>query len=66
MLYSASLYVLTQIYRIAKLGTIIIFDEFPSLLHEFRALDDYCAAYMRNYGVLDSTQYDIQIAIQML
>src|SRR5262249_40332260 len=43
-LYSASLYVLTQIDQIAKPGTIIIFDEFPSLLHEFRALEDYCAA----------------------
>ena len=65
-LYSASLYVLTQIDQIAKPGTIIIFDEFPDLLHEFRALEDYCAAYMRNYDVLGSTHNDVQIAIQML
>jgi methyltransferase family protein len=64
-LYSASLYVLTQIDSIAKPGTVIIFDEFASLLHEFRALEDYCCAYMRNYEVVGATQHDVQIAVRM-
>jgi len=65
-LYSATLYVLTQVDRIAKHGTIIIFDEFTSLLDEFRALEDYCAAYRRNYEVVASTPHNIQIAIRLL
>lgn len=65
-LYSASLYVLTQTNGIAKPGTIIIFDEFPSLLHEFRALEDYCAAYLRKYEVVGATQNAVQVAIRML
>ena len=65
-LYSASLYVLTQVDKIAKSGTLIIFDEFTSLLHEFRALEDYCSAYMRSYKVVAATKDDVQIAIQMI
>lgn len=64
-LYSASLYALTQIDSIAKPGTVLIFDEFPSLLHEFRALEDYCSAYMRSYEVVGTTQHNVQIAIRM-
>lgn len=64
-LYSASLYVLTQIDQIAKPGTVLIFDEFPSLLHEFRALEDYCSAYMRSYEIVGATQQNVQIAIRM-
>jgi len=25
-------------------------------MHEYRALDDYCSAYMRNYEVIASTE----------
>jgi hypothetical protein len=69
-IYSAALYVLTQMDHKIKPGTIIIFDEFSNVLHEFRALDDYCAAYMRAYEVLGVTHnqrdYFGQIAIRML
>lgn len=65
-LYSAALFVMTQLDKVAKPGTIIIFDEFTSLLHEFRALEDYCQAYLRDYSVLGSTQSEIQVAIKML
>jgi Macrocin-O-methyltransferase (TylF) len=65
-LYSSSLYALTKIDHIVKPGTIIIFDEFTGLLHEFRALEDYCAAYMREYEVIGSTPHDVQIAIRMM
>ena len=51
-LYSATLYVLTAAHSIIKPGTIVIFDEFSSVLHEFRALEDYCSAYMRDFEVV--------------
>jgi len=47
-LYSSSLYLLTQLDPIAVPGTVIIFDEIYSALHEFRAMKDYLSAYKRN------------------
>jgi O-methyltransferase len=46
-LYSSTLYVLTMLNHLFKAKTIIIFDEFPSALHEFRAWNDYLSAYGR-------------------
>lgn len=70
-LYSSTLYVLTKCNEIITPGTIIIFDEFLSVLNEFRALQDYCSSYMRKYEVIGATNvyYDknyVQIAIRML
>ena len=68
-LYSATLYVLTYANGIIVPGTIIMFDEFSTMLHEFRALEDYCSSYMRNYEIigatLSSSKYYTQIAIKM-
>ncbi len=47
-LYSSSLYLLTKLDKLAVAGTIIIFDELYSALHEFRAMRDYCSAYRRS------------------
>jgi hypothetical protein len=64
-LYSATLYVLTRCHNLLKPGVIIIFDEFSSVLNEFRALDDYCSAYCRKYDVLGATEaYFAQVAIR--
>ena len=46
-LYSSTLYVLTMLNYLLRSKTIIIFDEFPSTLHEFRAWNDYLSAYKR-------------------
>jgi O-methyltransferase len=46
-LYSSSLYLLTQLDPFAVAGTVIIFDELYSALHEFRAMNDYLSAYRR-------------------
>lgn len=54
-LYSSSLYLLTRLHDIIKKNTIIIFDEFNNVMDEFRALEDYCAAYYRKYTVIAST-----------
>jgi hypothetical protein len=65
-LYSSTLYVLTQCESILVPGTIIIFDEFSSILHEFRALEDFCSSYRRSYVVLGATEAFEQVVIQML
>lgn len=64
-LYSATLYVLTIANAIIKPGTLVIFDEFYSVLHEFKALEDYCDAYLREYEVVAITGDCLQVAIRM-
>jgi hypothetical protein len=65
-LYSSALYVLTFLNAIMVPGTVIIFDEFFSALHEFRALEDYSSSYVRSYKVVAATKGHGQIAIRML
>lgn len=65
-LYSATLFVLTCGHPYFRPGTIVIFDEFCSELHEFRAWDDYCAAYRRNYEVVGATEGYGKVAVRLL
>lgn len=69
-LYSATLFVLTQMHFFLKKGSIIIFDEFSSVLHEFRAFEDYCSAYGVKFEVLvrseTSKSYYAHVAIRIL
>jgi O-methyltransferase len=65
-LYSATLFVLTFMDDLLIPGTVIIFDEFYSVLDEFRALEDYASAYMRSYEVLAATKNHVQVAIRLL
>lgn len=46
-LYSSTHYVLSKLDDFITPGAIIIFDEFASPLHEFRAWNDYTGAFMR-------------------
>jgi O-methyltransferase len=64
-LYTSTLYVLTRANDIISTGTIIIFDEFFSVMHEFRALEDYCTSYLRNYETIAATRKHGRIAIRM-
>ncbi|WP_141797288.1 TylF/MycF/NovP-related O-methyltransferase [Nocardioides sp. SLBN-35] len=65
-LYSSTLYVLTRLNALLVPGTIVVFDEFSSVLNEFAALEHYCSAYVREYDVLASAwHYFCQIAIRM-
>lgn len=68
-LYASTLYVLTRCNDILSRDAIVLFDEFSSVLHEFRALEDYCAAHRRDYDVLAATVSPIgyygQVAIRM-
>jgi O-methyltransferase len=53
-LYSSALYCLTKLDPVLPSGTIIIFDEFGSVLHEFRAAQDYLSSYRREFKVICS------------
>ena len=56
-LYSSSLLVLTQILPSLKKDDIIIFDEFCSYLHEYRALVDATTAYPMRFKALAHTLF---------
>lgn len=64
-LYSSTLFVLTQLGPRLRPGDILIFDEFSSVLHEFRALDDWAAAYPCRYEVLATANDCTQVALQL-
>jgi O-methyltransferase len=64
-LYSSALYCLTKLDAILPAGTIIIFDEFGDVLHEFRALDDYLASYRREAKVLCSHDDFFAMAVEL-
>jgi hypothetical protein len=54
-LYSSTLYTLAMLNECMVAGTVIIFDEFASPEHEFRAWNDYCDAFMRRARLIGSS-----------
>jgi O-methyltransferase len=54
-LYSSTLYCLTTLDPIVSPGTLIVLDDFFDALHVYRALSDYCSAYVREYRILAHT-----------
>lgn len=66
-LYSATLFCLTQLDRITSKGTIIIFDEFSVLLHEFSAFHDYTRSYYREWEFVCVSGMNYEhVAVRML
>jgi len=69
-LYSSTLYVLTKLDEVIVPGTIILFNEFSSVLSEFRALDDYSSSYLKKYRLLGATNapndFYAHIAIEVI
>lgn len=65
-LYSSTLYALTIFDAYITPGTIIIFDEFFTVGHECRALEDYTSSYNREYKVLAATKQYAQLAIEIV
>jgi hypothetical protein len=51
-LYPSTLFVLGKLDALIKPGTIVIFDDFSSMLNDFRALEDYTRSFCRRYEVL--------------
>jgi O-methyltransferase len=65
-LFSSTLYCLTTLDLVISPGTLIILDDFFDALHVYRALSDYCSAYLRQYELLACTRELGQAAIVML
>jgi O-methyltransferase len=65
-LYSSTLYCLATLDPVISPGTLIVLDDFFDALHVYRALTDYCAAYIRQYKILARTHELGQAAIVML
>ncbi len=65
-LYSSTLFVLSKLDDYMAPGTIVIFDEFNSVLNEFRAFDDYTSSYMRDFKIICSTPNLVQVAIEFV
>jgi O-methyltransferase len=65
-LYSSSLYLLTVLNNFLVAGTMVMFDEFGDVQHEFRAFFDYLSAYGRNYRVVGAALKYYTITVEML
>lgn len=66
-LYSSTHYTLAMLNDLLVPGSVIIFDEFASPLHEFRAWNDYCEAFMRKARLIGTSgPYAEQAAFQFL
>ncbi len=64
-LYSSALYCLTKLDTALPPGTILIFDEFGDVQHEFRAVHDYLSSYRREVSVLCSHDDFFAIAVEL-
>jgi len=65
-LYSSALYCLTRLDAVLPKRTILIFDEFGEVLHEFRAASDYLSSYRREVEVICSHDNFYTIAVELL
>lgn len=64
-LYSSTLYCLTMMDASVRPGTILIFDDFYDSMHQFRALMDYAAAYLRRFRLIATTRSAGQAALEV-
>ena len=64
-LYSATLFVLTQLDAHMPSGTVLMFDEFQSVIHEFRAWHDYISAYQRKWKLLALANGGAHAAVEL-
>jgi hypothetical protein len=65
-LYSGTLYCLATLDRVMPAGTIVMFDEFYDLLHEYAGFRDYCTAFMREWRAVAYRDSYVQAAVQLL
>jgi len=65
-LYSSTLFVLTALGRHFKHGDIIFFDNFICSVDEFRAFEDFVAAFRVKYEVLGAVNEYIRVCVKIL
>jgi hypothetical protein len=46
-------------------GTVLIFDEFGDVLHEFRAANDYLSSYRRHFRVIATNGDFARVAVEL-
>ena len=54
-LYSSALFCMTTLDPVISSGTLLVMDDFFDALHVYRALSDYCSAYVREYQIVART-----------
>ena len=64
-LYSSTLYVLATLASVLYPGDLLLFDEFCSTLHEFRALDDFVRAFYFEYELIDASNNFEQVFLKV-
>lgn len=65
-LFSAALFVMTQLYRFLKPGDILLFDEFAVPQHEFLAFKIFTESFYINYEVLGAANNYLFVAVKIL
>ena len=65
-LYSSTLFCLTSLDYLIETDSILIFDEFSSLAHEYAAFHDYCRSFNRDFRVICRTKGYEHIAFACL
>jgi len=65
-LFSAALFVMTQLYRFLKPGDILLFDEFAVPQHEFLAFKIFTESFYVNYEVIGAANNYLFVAIKIL
>ncbi len=65
-LYSSTMFTLTKFHKLLTKGSIIIFDEFDSPLHEMRALNDFSSSHLFKYRIIGHTEDYRRVAIEAI
>jgi hypothetical protein len=65
-LFSSTLFCLATMNPLMPPGTTVVFDEFSDVLHEYRALKDFCSAFSRRYELVAATHGFVQAAVTLL
>jgi hypothetical protein len=65
-LFSASIFVLTQLYRFLQPGDILLFDEFVVPQHEFLAFKIFTESFYVNYEVIGAANNYLFVAVKIV
>ena len=66
-IYTSTLFVLVTLDSVMRPGTVVMFDDFTAMLHDFRAWDDYTRAFGRRFEVLGAAgRYYENVAVRLM
>jgi O-methyltransferase len=63
-LYSGTLFALVHLAPVLRIGDLVLFDEFASYMHEFRAWNDFLASCSLKFEPLQGTNEFFQVAFK--